>query len=159
MLILSHFSLVSLTPHFSSYLLSDDRMWAHPYYNHTRSRTDTTGWGAWRMICWARRSLGHSLTSNYSYRGSLPSYDVLYLAIFVQNFYYTTKMWNWFLYPESSYVWDLILSRMWDASMFALNSGVTFDFFILIVANHLIQNDFVKIWKSQAMLKVYYMIK
>jgi hypothetical protein len=29
--------------------------------------------------------------------------------------------------------------------MFALNSGVTFDFFILIVANHLIQNDFVKI--------------
>jgi hypothetical protein len=31
-------------------------------------------------------------------------------------------MWHWFLYHESSYVWDLILAHIWDAPGFALKS-------------------------------------
>jgi hypothetical protein len=34
-------SLVRLTQHFFPHMLSDDRMGAHPYYNHTRSRIGT----------------------------------------------------------------------------------------------------------------------
>jgi hypothetical protein len=35
----------SLTLHYFPHLLSDDRNGAHPYYNHTRSRTVTTETG------------------------------------------------------------------------------------------------------------------
>jgi hypothetical protein len=97
-------------------------MEAYPCYNHIRSRTDTTG-GAWRMLWWVRRGLGHRLPLNYGYGGTMSSYDVFYLAIFVWKFYYVIKMWHWFLYHESSYVWDLILAHIWNASGFVLKSG------------------------------------
>jgi hypothetical protein len=32
-------------------------------------------------------------------------------------------MWHWFLYNESSYVWDLILAHNWDAPEFVLTFG------------------------------------
>jgi hypothetical protein len=31
-------------------------------------------------------------------------------------------MWHWFMYHESSYVWDLILAHIWDAPGFSLKS-------------------------------------
>jgi hypothetical protein len=66
---------------------SDDRMGAHPCYNHTMSRTGTTG-GAWRMLRWVWRGLGHHLPFNYDGGRSLSSYDVFYLAIFVRILLY-----------------------------------------------------------------------
>ena len=54
---------------------------------------------------------------------SLSSYDVIYLAIFVQNPYYIIKMCHWFKYHELSYVWDLILTHISFAPGFALKSG------------------------------------
>jgi hypothetical protein len=68
--------------HYYPHLLSDDRMGAHLCYNHTRSRTGTTR-GAWRMLRWVRRGLGHHLPFNYDGGRLLSSYDVFYLAIFV----------------------------------------------------------------------------
>jgi hypothetical protein len=35
---------------------------------------------------------------------------------FVHNSYYIEKMWHSFLYHESSYVWDLILTHIWFVS-------------------------------------------
>jgi hypothetical protein len=66
-------------------------------------------------------SLERSRPVNYGCGGSLSSYIYL-LSYFVQNFYYIIKMWHWFLYHESSYVWDLILAHIWDAPRFALKS-------------------------------------
>jgi hypothetical protein len=131
MLNLNHFSLVSLTlhmsvhrkwahAHYSSHLLSDDHMGAQPCYNHTGSRTDTARWGAWRMLRWVLTGLGRRLLVNYGYRGLLSSYDAFYLAIFVQKFYYIVKIWHWFMYHESSYLWDLILAHIWGTPVFAL---------------------------------------
>jgi hypothetical protein len=122
MLSLNHFSLVSLTLHMSPHskwahahyyphLLSNDHMRAHPCYNHTRSRTSTARWGAYNMLLWVRRGLGRRIPVNYDGGGSLSSYDVFYLAIFTK-FYYIIKMWHWFMYHESSYVWDLILAHI-----------------------------------------------
>jgi hypothetical protein len=47
----------------------------------------------------------------------------IYLAILYRTFYYIIKMWLWFMYHESSYVWDLILAHIWDVSGFALKFG------------------------------------
>jgi hypothetical protein len=66
--------------HYSPHLLSDDHMWAHHYYNQTRSRTGNAE-GEWRMLRWVQRDLGCSLPVNYGCGGSLSSYDVIYLVI------------------------------------------------------------------------------
>jgi hypothetical protein len=45
---------------------------------------------------------------------------VYLFSYFVQNPYYIIKMWHWFLYYESSYLWDLILAHIWDAPRLVL---------------------------------------
>jgi hypothetical protein len=95
MLSLNHFFLLSLTlhmslqrkwahVHYSSHLLSDEHMWAHPCYNHTRSRIGTTR-ETWRMMWWVWRGLGRRLPASYGCRGSLSSYDVIYLVILYRS--------------------------------------------------------------------------
>jgi uncharacterized membrane protein len=39
------------------------------------------------------------------------------------SYFYIIKMWHWFMYHESWYVWHLILAHIWDASVFALKFG------------------------------------
>jgi hypothetical protein len=98
--------------------VSSPLLYSHP----PRSRTGTTGWGAWRMLWWVHEW----------YRPSSPSQLWLldhYLHLF--NYFctelrYILMMWHSFLYHESSYVWDLILEHMWIAPGFGpLNPGVT----------------------------------
>jgi hypothetical protein len=77
--------------------------------SHTphRSRTGTTGWGAWRMLWRVRERSRPSSLSQLWVVGSLSPYDVIIYLFFVQNTYYIVKMWHSFLYHDSSYVWDL----------------------------------------------------
>jgi hypothetical protein len=59
-------------------LLSDERMWAHsccltpPH----RSRTGTTGWGTWRMLCYVRESSRPSSSSQLWVAGPLSPYNI-----------------------------------------------------------------------------------
>jgi hypothetical protein len=53
---------------------------------------------------------------------TVSSYDVFF-SYFVQELYQAINMWHCFLYLESSYVWDLILAHIWDASRFVRNFG------------------------------------
>jgi hypothetical protein len=48
---------------------------------------------------------------------------VYLFSYFVHNPYCIINMWHWFLYHESSYVWDLILAHIWYAPGFVLKSG------------------------------------
>jgi hypothetical protein len=74
------------------------------------SRAGTTGRGAWRMLWWVREWSRPLSPSQLWVTGSLSSYDVI--IYFVQNSYYIVKMWHSFIYHESSYVWDLILTHL-----------------------------------------------
>lgn len=67
-------------------------------YNHIRSRTCTVRWGTWRMLRW-----------------------VYFIYLFYTKLLYVIKMRYWFMYYELSYVWDLILSHIWDVSGFVFN--------------------------------------
>jgi hypothetical protein len=60
-------------------LLSYERMWAHPccLTPPHRSRTGTTGWGAWRMLRCVREMSRPSSPSQLWVAGSLSSYDVI----------------------------------------------------------------------------------
>jgi hypothetical protein len=59
-------------------LLSDEHMWAHPCVSHPhRSRTGTTGWGAWRMLWYVRERSRSSSPSQLWVGGSLSPYDVI----------------------------------------------------------------------------------
>jgi hypothetical protein len=116
-------SLVSLTLHMSSHL-----WWVHAHYSpqlverwtyvsslllsHTphRSRTGTTGWGAWRKMWWVRERSRPSSPSQLWDAGSLSPYDVI--IYFLQNSYYIVKRWHLFLYHYSSYVWDLVPAHL-----------------------------------------------
>jgi hypothetical protein len=98
-------SLVSLTLYMSSHLW---RVHAHyspqlverwtyvssPLLSHIphRSRTGTTGWGAWRMLRCVRERSRTSSPSQLWVVGSLSPYDVIYLFCFVQNSYYIVKL-------------------------------------------------------------------
>jgi hypothetical protein len=126
MLSLNHSYLVSLTLH-----MSPHRRWAHAHYSpqlverwmyvsspllylpqvNDRYNQDEEheGWHDEFV-----RGLGCHLPVNYGCGGSSSSYDVIF-SYFLQNPYHTIKMWHWFLYHESSYVWDLILPQIWDA--------------------------------------------
>jgi hypothetical protein len=110
-------------------LLSDERMWAHsccltlPH----RSRTGTTGWGAWRMVWRVRERSRPSSPSQLWVAGPLSPYNVI--IYFVQNSCYIVKMWHSIWCHDSSYVWDLVLAHL--VIMFApgswspWNPGVT----------------------------------
>jgi hypothetical protein len=130
MLSLNHFpwQALHLSPHhkwaqkhFSPYLLSDDRMGAHYCYNHTRSRTGTTRWRAWRILQWVR-SRPMSPSQLWLWWIVIVIWCILF-SYFVQNPYHVIKMWHWFLYHELSYVWDLILAHILGAPGFVLNFG------------------------------------
>jgi hypothetical protein len=93
-------------------LLSDERMWAHPWCTHTpRRRTGTIGWGAWRMLWWDRERSRSSSPQSTLDAGSLSSYDVI-MYLFCTELHYILMMWHSFLYHESSNVWDLILAHL-----------------------------------------------
>jgi hypothetical protein len=93
-------------------------MYAYLCYNHTRSRAGTTEGG---HLWWVWRSLNRRLLVNCDCRGSSLSYGVIYL---VHKLYYVIKMWYCFLCTESSYMRNLILTHMWDASGFVLRSDL-----------------------------------
>jgi hypothetical protein len=99
-------------------------MWDHSCYSHIRSRIGPTRWGAWRMLRWVRRGLGHRLQVNFGCGGSLSSYDAIYLIIFVQNPLLYNKVVTLIYVP-----WVIICVRLhlsshiWDAPGFALKSG------------------------------------
>jgi hypothetical protein len=99
----AHYSpqLIELWTYVSSPLLS------HPH----RSRTGTTGWGAWRMLRCVRERSRPSSPSQLWVAGSLFPYDVI-IYLFVQNSYCIIKSWHSFLYHDSSYVWDLVPAHL-----------------------------------------------
>ena len=95
-------------------LLSDERMWAHsccltppPH----RSRTGTTGWGAWRMLQCVRERSRSSSPCQVWVAGSLSPYDVI-IYLFCTEFLFIVKMWHSFLHHDSSYVWDLVPAHL-----------------------------------------------
>jgi hypothetical protein len=102
-------------------------MRAHLCYNHTRSKAGTARWGTWRMLWWVWRSLSHRLPINYGCEGSLSSYDVFIYLFCIELILYNkdvTLISVPWLY-ESLYMWDLILTYIWDAPELPLNPGVT----------------------------------
>jgi hypothetical protein len=100
-------------------LLSDERMWAHPCCTHIQvknryhkiSMKDVV-MSSWKVSTVVSQSI--MMVEDHCH------YMVKLFSNFVQNSYYIIKMWHWFLYHESSYVWDLILPHIWDAPEFAL---------------------------------------
>jgi hypothetical protein len=76
-----------------------------------RSRTCTTGWGAWRMM-WLVREWSRPSSPNQLWLLDRCLRMMLLFNYLVQNSYYIVKMWHSFLYHESSYVWDLILAHL-----------------------------------------------
>jgi hypothetical protein len=80
--------------------------------SHTphRSRTGTTGWGAWRMLRCVRERSRSSSPSQLWFAGPLSPYNVI--IYFVQNSYYIVKMWHLILCHDSSYVWDLVPAHL-----------------------------------------------
>jgi hypothetical protein len=106
--------------HYYPHLLSDEHMWPHSCYNHTRSIIGTTSWRAWRMLRWVRKGLGRRLSSQLWLRRIVIVIWYILRSYFVHNFYYIIMMLHLFLYHESLYVWDLIQAHIWDSSGFAL---------------------------------------
>jgi hypothetical protein len=99
----AHYSpqLVELWTYVSSLLLS-----------HTphRSRTGTTGGGAWRMPWRVRERSRPSSPSQLWVAGPLSPYNVI--IYFVHNSYYIVKVWHSILCHDSSYVWDLVPAHL-----------------------------------------------
>jgi hypothetical protein len=75
-----------------------------------RSRTGTTGWGAWRMLRCVREKSRSSSPSQLWVVGPLSPYNVI--IYFVQNSYYIVKMWHSIMCHDSSYVWDLVPAHL-----------------------------------------------
>jgi hypothetical protein len=85
------------TPTFSEFmhiiphnLLSDEHMWAHPFcLTPHRSRTGTTGWGAWRMLWCVRERSRSSSSSQLWVAGSLSPFDVLIYLFCIEILLYS----------------------------------------------------------------------
>jgi hypothetical protein len=90
-------------------LLSDERMWAHsccltPPTGQEQVPQDEAHGGCCDEFV---RGLGRRLPVKFGLLDCCLL--MMYLFIyFVQNSYYTIKMWHLFLYHYSSYVWDLV---------------------------------------------------
>jgi hypothetical protein len=72
-------------------LLSDERMWAHPccLTPHHRSRTGTTGWGAWRMLWRVLERSRSSSPCQLWVTGSLSPYDVIIYLFYTELLLYS----------------------------------------------------------------------
>jgi hypothetical protein len=115
--------LVSLTLHVSSHL-----WWVHAHYSpqlvelwmyvsslllsHTphRSRTGTTGWGAWRMLWRVRERSRPSSPSQLWVAGPLSPYNVI--IFFCTKLLLCSKDVTFDMCHDSSYVWDLVPAHL-----------------------------------------------
>jgi hypothetical protein len=71
-------------------LLSDERMWAHSCcLTPPRSRTGTTGWGAWRMLWWVREWSRPSSPSQLWVAGPLSPYNVIIYLFCIELLLYS----------------------------------------------------------------------